>query len=275
MNIKKTLFKLLLIAGLALSFSSVASAQLLTQTTLSTPVTGGSNFETGITPLQSFVTLASITGLQPALFGTQIQSYIYVDRELMGVVGPIPSSATLPVPVIRGMRGTAVAQHVSGAMVLFGQVNLLGQNVFFDRDPNAGTCSVSFPQVPWINILTGNQWLCANNTGGAGDWVPGFNNPGSSQQGPASCGTFASVAGTNAVPCPIFAVSGTNAVVTWTPPLGFNLSGYGCFTTIPTGIYTWTAAGNISVAGTVTAITQNVTFCWNPVTQKWIPSRVA
>jgi hypothetical protein len=279
MNIKQ-LLKFIFVAVLALSFSPLVSAQLLTQTTLAAAVTGGCNFDAGtVGPFQSFVTLTSITGLQPALLGTQIQSYIWVDKELMGVVGPIPSSATLPVPVIRGMRGTPACAHVSGRMVLFGQVNLMGQNAFFDRDPIPGACSTIFPQSPWINILTGYQWLCGQlpASGGTGSWVAGFNNPGTSQI-PAnqSCGTFASAAGTNAVPCPFFAVSGTNAIVTWTPPVGFDTTQGGCFVTIPTGIWTWTAAGNISVLGTVTAANlQVVTWCWNPITSKWMPSRVS
>ncbi len=274
MNIKH--FKKLLVAlGLALCFATGASAQLLTQTTLTNAVTGGGPYSGPITLLQSFVVLASITGLQPALLGTQVQSVIYVDRELMGVIA-VPTSATLPVTVIRGIRGTQATPHVAGDMVLFGQINLMGSNEFFDSDPPAGTCTATFPQTPWINTTNGMQWLCSSITG---QWVPGFGNPGNSMVPVSATATVASAAGVILPSGPLFGISGSLAITGFTIPLGFNGTaiGGGCFTAVAVaaGVPTWTAAGNISAAGTFTATGSSVTFCWNASTSKWAPSRLA
>jgi hypothetical protein len=168
-------------------------------------------------------------------------------------------------------------------MVLYGRALW-----FYNFDPGAilsqgGTANLSGGTAcvqaqifvtPWVNVRTGQQWICSTDTL---SYVPGFNAGFGTSANVPTAGTEASIAGTNLVLGPVFAISGTNAIVTFTPPLGFNATavGGGCFTTIPKGIFTWTAAGNISVAGTTTAITQNVTFCWNPYTSKWVPSRVA
>ena len=273
MNIKH--FKKLLVAlGLALCFATGASAQLLTQTTLTNAVTGGGPYSGPIVPLQTFVVLASITGLQPALLGTQVQSVIYVDRELMGVI-TVPTSATLPVQVIRGIRGTQATPHVAGDMVLFGQINLMGSNEFFDSDPPAGTCTATFPQTPWINILTGNQWLCSSITG---QWVPGFGNPGNSATPIANTANVAAAAGSVLPSGPQFQITGAGAITGFTIPLGFNGTGVGggCFLvqSASGATWTWTAAGNISLAGTGTAL-KSFQFCWNAVTSKWVPSAVS
>ena len=82
---------------------------------------------------------------------------------------------------------------------------------------------------------------------------------------------------------PVFQMTGTGAIsgfnVATTTMIGFpaTVTGGGCFVAIPSsGIWTWTAAGNIATAGTVTAANNvPVTFCWNAATQKFIPSRIA
>lgn len=67
-------------------------------------------------------------------------------------------------------------------------------------------------------------------------------------------------------------VSGTAAIVTITPPWA-TFAGYVIL--VSTGIWTWTAAGNIAVAGTVTAALKAVIFTYVPATGKWYPSTVA
>jgi hypothetical protein len=268
-----TFKKLLFILALALCFSSVASAQLLTQTTLSAAVTGGGPYSGPVGTLQMSVTLASITGLQPALLGTQVQSIIYIDQEAMGVIGPIPASAALPINVIRGMFGTPASPHVSGTMVLYGQINLMGSNEFFQRDPDLGQCSTTFPQSPWINVLTSMQWLCSSITK---TWVPGFGNPGKSGSPLTVTTAVASVAGATLPSGPLFHVTGTNAITSWTIPLGFNGTAFGggCFNVIPDAVFTWTAAGNIALAGSA-VVNKLLTFCWDATNSKWIPSYIA
>lgn len=71
----------------------------------------------------------------------------------------------------------------------------------------------------------------------------------------------------------IHRVTGTAAIVNITVPYtGFA----GTIVLIPTAIWTWTAAGNIIVAGTTTAGNGvPVSFTYNPTTAKWSPSRIA
>jgi hypothetical protein len=69
-----------------------------------------------------------------------------------------------------------------------------------------------------------------------------------------------------------FHVTGTTATATITPPAGFV---EGEITVIADGVWTWTAAGNILVAGTVTTAGGSVTFIYDAKTSKWYPSRLA
>ncbi len=69
----------------------------------------------------------------------------------------------------------------------------------------------------------------------------------------------------------VHVVSGTVAIVTITLPWdGFA----GDITFLPTGIFTWTTAGNIALAGTA-VVGKALKFTYNPVTAKWYPSYVA
>lgn len=279
----KNRLRIALFALVAMLFPALSYAQqnLLTQTTLAAAITAPAAPGTPPGPY-GYVQLASTTGItaitlnQTTTINSQNQWVLYVDREEMAVVGI--NGTTLQ--VIRGYNSTVSSAHVSGQMVLYGRANF-----FFQGDPGSPSnadgntsgvpCTQSAVLVsPWVNIRSGMQWVCSTDTL---TWVPGFNNGYGGLANVASAGTLASIAGTNPVLGPVFAISGTNAIVTFTPPLGFDNTavGGGCFTTIPKGIFTWTAAGNISVAGTTTAITQNVSFCWNPYTSKWVPSRVA
>lgn len=65
-------------------------------------------------------------------------------------------------------------------------------------------------------------------------------------------------------------VSGTAAIVTITPPYA---TFKGRITLVPTGIWTWTAAGNIFVAGTTTA-GNGVPVDFDFDGSKWYPSRI-
>jgi hypothetical protein len=66
----------------------------------------------------------------------------------------------------------------------------------------------------------------------------------------------------------IFHVTGTTAVVTINAPYaGFN----GAITIIPDGIFTWTAAGNIALAGTA-VVSKALTMTYDSTTVKWYPS---
>jgi hypothetical protein len=68
-------------------------------------------------------------------------------------------------------------------------------------------------------------------------------------------------------------ISGTTAVVTITAAAPISAGG-GTITLIPTGIFTWTTAGNIALAGTA-VVSKALTMTYDATTAKWYPSYVA
>lgn len=99
-------------------------------------------------------------------------------------------------------------------------------------------------------------------------WFPvAVTPPGPNRIGPAIA-SAATIAPTH----PVHHVTGTAAIATITPPdPGFQ----GEITLIADAIWTWTAAGNISQAGTVTAAGRHHKFLYDPATAKWYPDKVA
>jgi hypothetical protein len=67
-------------------------------------------------------------------------------------------------------------------------------------------------------------------------------------------------------------ISGTTAVVTITAAAPISTGG-GTITLIPTGIFTWTTAGNIALAGTA-VVSKALTMTYDATTTKWYPSYV-
>lgn len=99
-----------------------------------------------------------------------------------------------------------------------------------------------------------------------------------------SAPTVASVAGQITIAAPVTFVSGVLAITGISVPQniidaagrsGGTASGYsGRITFIPTGIFTWTAAGNIAVAGTA-VVGKALDFIYDSSTSKWYPSYIA
>jgi len=87
----------------------------------------------------------------------------------------------------------------------------------------------------------------------------------------AAAPTIAS-ATTIAPTTPIVFISGTTAVVTITAAAPISTGG-GTITLIPTGIFTWTTAGNIALAGTA-VVSRALTMTYDVTTTKWYPSYV-
>jgi len=71
---------------------------------------------------------------------------------------------------------------------------------------------------------------------------------------------------------PITFISGTTAVVTITAPSPISTGG-GTIILIPTGAFTWTAAGNIAVLGTA-VVNRALSLTYDVTTTKWYPSYV-
>jgi len=67
-------------------------------------------------------------------------------------------------------------------------------------------------------------------------------------------------------------ISGTTAVVNITAAAPISTGG-GTITLIPTGIFTWTTAGNIALAGTA-VVSRALTMTYDITTTKWYPSYV-
>jgi hypothetical protein len=87
----------------------------------------------------------------------------------------------------------------------------------------------------------------------------------------AAAPTIAS-ATTIAPTTPIVFVSGTTAIVNITAAAPISTGG-GTITLIPTGAFTWTAAGNIAVLGTA-VVNRALTMTYDTTTTKWYPSYV-
>lgn len=87
----------------------------------------------------------------------------------------------------------------------------------------------------------------------------------------AAAPTIASAA-TIAPTTEIAFVSGTAVVTTITPPSPISAGG-GRFTLIPTGLWTWTTAGNIAIAGSA-AVNISIDFTYDVTTGKWYPTKI-
>lgn len=83
--------------------------------------------------------------------------------------------------------------------------------------------------------------------------------------------TMASPAGVITPNFPITVVSGTNAITGITVPYP---TFQGRVTFLPTGVFTWTTATNIALAGTA-VVGKALDFTYNPITNKWYPSYIA
>jgi hypothetical protein len=269
----KNQLKAVLLVLAALLLPTLSLAQVGASLTYTTTV--------GITSANAtLVQLASVTGITG--FGANLNAVggtvsgngntvnVYIDRELMQVISV--NATAKSIQVIRGVNGQGSA-HAAGALVIAGPAGL----AFYGYDPvgycggavNTGVGPSNPPQFsPWINQTTSMQWICSTVTL---TWGPGFGNPGLSGQPPVLDTAVASA--TTILPSgPLFSVTGTTAVVTITPPAG--IQNGQTITILFTGIDTWTAAGNIAVAGTNTTAGTYVTFTWNSSTSKWSPSRV-
>lgn len=137
----------------ALTFAVVAF--LLLAVPASAQVTiDSTTLSAAVSPTDTQVTLGSVT-CTGCTFGAG--TTIYVDLEQMLVSGSYTSGTT--VPVIRAGRTGA---HVSGAVVKVGPASRFQAN-----DPPVGACNKTLQGngfYPWINMLTGGEWLCDNGS---------------------------------------------------------------------------------------------------------------
>ncbi len=99
-------------------------------------------------------------------------------------------------------------------------------------------------------------------------WSPGLITPNPANVRFSTLASAATIVPTT----PYVHITGAVAIVNITPP---DPSFSGFIILISDGIFTWTAAGNIAVAGTSTAINKCFLFLYDPSTAKWYPSVIA
>lgn len=252
-----------------LPFSASAAAQTaLTQTTLSAAVNGGGPYSGVSQQLDMQITVASVTGFVAALSNNNVQSYAYIDREAVAVIGV--NSTTKIVTVMRGQLGTIATPHASGQMVLVAQTNTPGANAFFQYDPSGKCTTAATLSTPWVNVLTADQWLCSTITT---NWVPGFGNTGASGIPQQVTAAVASAAGLITPSGPLFHITGALAITGFNIPVGFNATalGGGSFCVIPDGTFTTTTANNIALASTA-VVNKLLCWSWDATNSKFVPT---
>ena len=200
-------------------------------------------------------------------------TWVYVDQELEGILSLVNGQTTI-YNVLRAAQGTKAAYHANGAMALIGVMSpqfggTAGSGGFQVVDPPVGgVCSLA-GLTPWINVLTGEQWLCSTVTA---NWVPGYNN----RFPPATArvtAAVASAAGLITPSGPLFHITGTAAITGFNIPVGFNATatGGGQFCVIPDGIFTTTTANNIALASTA-VVNKLLCWTWDATNSKFVPT---
>lgn len=248
-----------LLRGLAvlavLACAVPAAAQTaLTSTTLTAAIADGAAQSMALTSATGFT--APGTG-STFVFGL-------IDREIVG----IRSVSGLVVGMSRGQNGTRATPHISGATVW-----AVPPQAILNYVPSGQCTRSTLSYVPAViggTVAQGNNgdlYDCLGVTT-AGQWVQ-TNGPG---HGLGVLGTtMASTAGVLGLPTgTVFTVSGTNAITGITLPagagIGFRIG------IVPSGVFTWTAATNIALAGTA-VVNKLLEFVWNG--SKWVPSYIA
>ncbi len=197
------------------------------------------------------VCVASATGISVPSVSTP-GTMLFMDYEPMQVAGAGATSTCFVMDRHWNARG-----HISGEIVLLGP-----PDQFYSTDPQGGCTLASTRVTPWVNITTGDEWLCSSVTL---KWGAGWNN---SKVLPQVTAAVASAAGQITPSGPLFHITGTAAITGFVLPLGFSL---GKFCVIPDGAFTTTTANNIAAASTGVA---SVEDCWDydAKTAKFYPS---
>lgn len=240
-----------------------AQAQLVT---LSSTTLGAAITTTNGTSL----TLASTTGMQTAGPVNQVNTCLYIDKELFGVVTVVDSTH---VTVTRRGGGCGAVgagarpmTHANGATVYFVATQTIGTTtipaptlIAKNDQPNAetfGSCTATSEVVlPKIYQFNGDIMDCI---GGLWTLV--------NQNFRPTLATGVTIPAGVLTPTATMMItdSGTAAMTGITVPHGA-APGF-CLTIIPGGAFTWTTATNLRTAGTAVA-GKIILFCWDG--SKW------
>lgn len=228
-------------------------------------------------------TMSASTTLMVVASATNITAPVNNFRQKIFVIPPTGGRGELM--EVQAVSGTSVtvsrlsefrANFPSGSLVLIGSVDPTVIS-FHEYDPigvPGTTGGINLQVTPYVNAVNGNQWLqgllqgAGSTSTGPFCWVPGWGNN-SVPPGPTTA--VASAAGVALPTGPLFHITGTAAITGFTLPVGFNT---GSFTVIPDAVFTWTAAGNIGLAGTA-VVGKALTFTWDNNASKFYPSYIA
>jgi hypothetical protein len=167
---------LLISAIMAIAAVLPAAAQTsLTQTTLAAAMGSGNSFQTTMS-------LASATGVVTAVNNSPV-TIAYVDTEAIGIL-TLQQGQTTVFNVLRGQYGTKVETHAANAVVYLqivtpdsGGFSGAGGLEISDPPVQGGCVAANTLGTPWINMTTGQQWVCAAYNTPAGNsqtgWIPG------------------------------------------------------------------------------------------------------
>ncbi len=225
--------------GLLGAFAASAQLNSLVQTSTSAAITAS----------QTTINVASATGINAATVSVPGSALYIADiGQSKGEVVIVNTVTSTTLNVRRGASGTKATAHVSGAMVLVATA----PNWFYSTNPQGSCVAASVYASPWLNVLTGEQWLCSAKTlAWSASWGAYSGNP-----QVLSATATASVGGATAVAGPLVEISGTNAITSFTMSTGWNGQSFCVF---PTGAFTVTATNNIAKAATAVA---NRTLCF-------------
>ncbi len=226
----KNLSKITII-GLLAALSASAQQNTLVQTSLSA----------AITKTQTSFAVNSATGINAPGFGAAGSALYIVDiGQQLGEQVFVTALSGTTVSVRRSGNNTAQA-HASGAMVLVAT----SPNWLYSIDPWGSCTAASTYVTPYVNVVSGKQWLCSSITS---SWVPGWGNTTTPAQATL---LVASVAGTTVVSGPLLHINGTNAITAFQPTVGWYGQG---FCVVPDAAFTTTTGGTTVATTRVTAI---------------------
>jgi hypothetical protein len=224
----------------------------LTQTTLSAAIAVN----------QTTFTVASTSDIKNPSGGFKQKIYVidpYSQKGELMIVESVPSSGVVSVTRLDQFK----APHASGSIVLIAGLDPTLGATFYEYNPSGYAVADPGFTSPWVNVLTGEQWLFSSITN---TWVRGFNSAGGFS-GP----TAAHASGTAAmvISGPLFHVTGSSAVTSITMPVGY---AGGPITVISDGAWTWTtgACTAASVGAQVAGTT--VQFQYDFAAAKWVAS---
>lgn len=226
----------------------------LTQTTLSAALSANG----------TVLTVASATGISSPTNNFYQKIYVINPGQMRGQLMSVLAVNGTQITVSR-IDGSFSQSFLSGALVLIANVDPTIPG-FYDHNPDGAPSAAPYFTTPWVNIVTGEQWLSSISN----DWQPGWNNP-MLVSNPTAVQTIP--AGVMTPGSRLFhSDTGTAAMTGIARPLGF---AGGSFTIIPGGAFTWTTGdGSIGLGGTA-VVGKALTFTYDSNAAKWYANYIA